>query len=702
MIRLGRFKPACRRWFKIRARSARSPSRPFGPIVVSAAKFLADQSTLDKIVGGFDVSDDAANLVAALSTLNADPGVDAITADIGDATLSGGVGVNAPNFSESGWATSLTISEALAYAGAFSQGLGSTLSISSGDTLSLTGTASLSGTTSGAGTLALAGGSATIDKGATISVSNWSISGAGTDVTLDENLNYAGSFSEGAGDTFVLSGGHLLLSGAATFAGGTVDGSNILYTEGTTTVSGLTIGGTVEWENTKAVTQSGGTVTIGDASGDKAILYNESTGTYDIADDSGIGLGSSTASDIKNAGLFEKTGGTGVSTIVPNVTNNGTIEVTSGTLDFQGEDIGDGIGQNLGRFHAGVRRDGLGWPDSFVHRQRRRTRTARPSGVRRLDQRLRHGRSGIERHDRGRRPWVFTGFKRERRGHAGNPGVRRTAQAPSASRSSAITTPPTSLLRPSERKHADNLHRRLWVGILCAGIRLRRPGARAATGAPALAGTARSVTDLGLRSRGGLGNSAATSAQALDLPEGPPDRLNVRLILWRGRSMTIRQMTLCFGLAGVSGFAVTAHAATYNVTVLADPLGGVGNSKVFAINSLGESVGWSATSNGFDAVLWSATGTAAVLQDYGGQSVSVARAINGSGEIAGFSKTTTGNIPVLWSSSSGLATPLGKGGGVPSLAVAINGKGESVGYVKTANGFDAGVVAPEGSGDGAW
>ena len=74
-------------------------------------------------------------------------------------------------------------------------------------TLSLTGTASLSGATSGAGTLALAGGSATIDSGATISVSQWSISGAGTDVTLDESLSYAGSFSEGAGDTFVLSGG---------------------------------------------------------------------------------------------------------------------------------------------------------------------------------------------------------------------------------------------------------------------------------------------------------------------------------------------------------------------------------------------------------------------------------------------------------------------------------------------------------------
>ena len=50
-----------------------------GPIVpVSAATFLADQSALDKIVGGFGVSDTAANLVADLDQLN-DPNISAIT-----------------------------------------------------------------------------------------------------------------------------------------------------------------------------------------------------------------------------------------------------------------------------------------------------------------------------------------------------------------------------------------------------------------------------------------------------------------------------------------------------------------------------------------------------------------------------------------------------------------------------------------------
>ena len=58
--------------------------------------------------------------------------------------------------------------------------------------------------------------------------------------------------------------------------------------------------------------RAAGSVTIGDDSpGDEAILYNTAKATYDILDNSGIGLGASTASYIDNAGLFEKTGGTG-------------------------------------------------------------------------------------------------------------------------------------------------------------------------------------------------------------------------------------------------------------------------------------------------------------------------------------------------------------------------------------------------------
>ena len=56
---------------------------------------------------------------------------------------------------------------------------------------------------------------------------------------------------------------------------------------------------------------------VGDASGDQAILYNTPTATYDILDNSGIGLGASTRSYVGAAGLFEKTGGAGTSVISP-------------------------------------------------------------------------------------------------------------------------------------------------------------------------------------------------------------------------------------------------------------------------------------------------------------------------------------------------------------------------------------------------
>jgi hypothetical protein len=331
--------------------SAQSTGGTFTTGSAGTLEFAGGAFTLSGAVlsgdGVFDVASGITlDFVGGKSTLSGGSieGAGTLLLSGGSTTLKTAAAVSVADFSETGSGTSLTVSEALGYAGTFSQGAGSTISISKADEFSLTGTATLSGTTSGAGTLALAGGSATIDSGAKLSVSDWSISGTGTDATLDENLTYAGTFSEGAGDTFALSGGYLLLSGGNdSFAGATVDGANVLKTEGTTAVSGLTIGGTVEWENTKTVNESGESVTtIGDSSGDKAFLDNTATGTYDILDDSGIERGSSPASDIINHGLFEKTGGTGTSLIAPKAINDGTVLVSSGTLEFKGAATGTG------------------------------------------------------------------------------------------------------------------------------------------------------------------------------------------------------------------------------------------------------------------------------------------------------------------------------------------------------------------------
>ncbi len=134
----------------------------------------------------------------------------------------------------------------------------------------------------------------------------------------------------------------------------------------------------------------------------------------------------------------------------------------------------------------------------------------------------------------------------------------------------------------------------------------------------------------------------------------------------------------------------------YRVTLLSDPSGeGAG---AFSINATGQSVGDSTFfAGGEDAVLWSATGKATVLQDVGGRGFSAARAINDKGQSVGVSNTTEGADAVLWS-PTGQATVLQDVGGLgDSAADAINDKGQSVGYSNTAGGgSDAVLWSPSG------
>jgi hypothetical protein len=375
-----------------------------GTVAVPVATFTADKGALDKIAGGFAVSDTAANISTALAALNGDAGVKTITvsdnlavavtdaqitsaatalgklknanatpytlavkdglaAIVGDlapldanthvfsllgtsgaGTLSAGT-IAASSFGLSGATTALTLAEILAYGGTFSEGAGSTVSIASGDTLTLTGATSLAGNVSGAGALALAGGATTIASGAALSVANVSVSGSGTSVTVGAALTYAGAFAAGAGTTLNLTGA-LTLTGADTFTGATTVGASAINANGTTTLSNLTIGGTTTFNDNKLVNESGGSATLGDAAAHVAKLAIASTGVWNLLDDSGIGRGSATGSTIVNAGLLKKTGGSGVSVITPAVTNtgantggavvNGGLYVSSGTLDIKG------------------------------------------------------------------------------------------------------------------------------------------------------------------------------------------------------------------------------------------------------------------------------------------------------------------------------------------------------------------------------
>ena len=111
--------------------------------------------------------------------------------------------------------------------GVVSQGVGTTLAIASGDTLTVTGEATIAGTVSGAGTLALTHGGLTVTSGASLTVANVTLSGAVT-MGIRESLTYGGTLSVGSGsDIAITPGDTLTLSGTATFAGGT-SGSGIL------------------------------------------------------------------------------------------------------------------------------------------------------------------------------------------------------------------------------------------------------------------------------------------------------------------------------------------------------------------------------------------------------------------------------------------------------------------------------------------
>lgn len=244
--------------------------------------------------------------------------------------------ISVANVSDAG--TKLTVNDDVVYAGGLTLGKAAAISIASGDNLTLADASSVSGSVSGAGSLSVANGSLSLESGAKLSTARWSIFGGSA--TFLTSLDYAGTFSASGDDRIDLTGGRLVLRGPASFIQSTVGGSNRLYTEGTTTVADFLLNGSVWLENTGTILQSDGNVSVGASNSDQDVLYNASTGTYQIADNSGIVAGAQSAID--NAGLFEKTGGIGVSAIAGAIVNTGTVEVSSGTLDIRGAVSGVG------------------------------------------------------------------------------------------------------------------------------------------------------------------------------------------------------------------------------------------------------------------------------------------------------------------------------------------------------------------------
>jgi hypothetical protein len=311
-----------------------------GVVTATAAIAKADATGLNKIVGGFAVTDTAANIASNIAAIAADASIATLSATSGSGTLSGVSSIAAKTFALSGSGTAVTIGASLTDAGAFKLASGSTLSISSGDTFTIDGAATLSGAVSGSGALATIGGTAA--TGATLSVSKWTSSSEA--ITVGSALTYAGALTAGAGDTLNLSGGALTLSGATTFTGGvTIAGSKALTLSGATTVAGaLNLGGTGGVTLGATLTDSAGNATLGDSSGDKETLSIGSAGVFDFTDDHNLLLGTSASSSISNAGVIEKTGGTAISNIASAIANTGTIKAAAATLELSGAVTGTG------------------------------------------------------------------------------------------------------------------------------------------------------------------------------------------------------------------------------------------------------------------------------------------------------------------------------------------------------------------------
>ena len=207
-------------------------------------------------------------------------------------------------------------------------------------TLSLFGpTATLAGTLAGAGELDLRGGGQyQFAGGIAVAVATLGVMDIGSALSLGAGLAYSGGFTLGGGASIALSGASVALSGQASLDG-TIIGPGTVSASGSADANGLTLAGGAALDDRGVFTQAG-PVTLGGSYGDPATLTVEGGATYDlISDDSVFGLG---AASIANAGLFEKTGVGGLSSVSAQLSNTGTIAVGRGTLAFSGALTNDG------------------------------------------------------------------------------------------------------------------------------------------------------------------------------------------------------------------------------------------------------------------------------------------------------------------------------------------------------------------------
>ena len=234
-------------------------------------------------------------------------------------------------------------------------------------TLEFDGGGNFGGTveTSGSGVIGFADGNFTLAaaaitadllvEGGTVDISTpRAMSGGLTETSgvleLSASASESGPFTAARGVVSIAAGQTLTLSGATSFGingnyGPSVEGPGTLLTSGAVSLvaqtggdfTDLYVGDGAAWTNSATVTDAG-LIQFGVKVNDSASFTNQASGVFDLTTDN-ADITADTSGDtatFDNAGVLEKTGGTGVSRIAAAVTNTGTILAASGTLEFDG------------------------------------------------------------------------------------------------------------------------------------------------------------------------------------------------------------------------------------------------------------------------------------------------------------------------------------------------------------------------------
>ena len=216
------------------------------------------------------------------------------------------------------------------------------IAVASG-TLGFYGGGSFGGNISGAGTVAFTGGTSTLS--AATSTAHLLVNGC--TLAASTSRSVSGQFFGSSGLVTVAGGATLKLTGTATFGttnayGPSISGPGTLATAGASTLATQTeafvdlyVGGGATWANSSTAT-IGGQIDFGLAPADTASFVNQAGGVFDLIDNYAgvIAYTSYDTATFSNAGLLEKTGGTGTSLISPVLTNTGTVLVSTGTLSL--------------------------------------------------------------------------------------------------------------------------------------------------------------------------------------------------------------------------------------------------------------------------------------------------------------------------------------------------------------------------------